>query len=95
MIEARPAIRLDKWLWQARFAKSRALAAQLIAGGAVAGGGAAAHRDGTCEPTEATLKDLTKETRVLGNDRVHFFVVERLSDFKRGFCAAHRQLQII
>jgi ribosome-associated heat shock protein Hsp15 len=35
MTEARPAIRLDKWLWQARFAKSRALAAQLIAGGAV------------------------------------------------------------
>jgi ribosome-associated heat shock protein Hsp15 len=29
------AIRLDKWLWQARFCKSRALAARLIADGAV------------------------------------------------------------
>ena len=35
MTEARPAIRLDKWLWQARFAKSRALAARLVADGAV------------------------------------------------------------
>jgi ribosome-associated heat shock protein Hsp15 len=30
-----PAIRLDKWLWQARFCKSRALAARMIAAGAV------------------------------------------------------------
>ena len=28
-------IRLDKWLWQARFCKSRALAARLVADGAV------------------------------------------------------------
>ena len=35
MTDARPAIRLDKWLWQARFCKSRALAAKLIAAGAV------------------------------------------------------------
>ena len=35
MTEARPAIRLDKWLWQARFAKSRALAARLVADGVV------------------------------------------------------------
>jgi ribosome-associated heat shock protein Hsp15 len=32
---AEPAIRLDKWLWQARLCKSRALAARLIAAGAV------------------------------------------------------------
>jgi ribosome-associated heat shock protein Hsp15 len=32
---AAPAIRLDKWLWQARFCKSRALAGRLIAAGAV------------------------------------------------------------
>jgi ribosome-associated heat shock protein Hsp15 len=30
-----PTIRLDKWLWQARFCKSRALAARLIADGTV------------------------------------------------------------
>jgi ribosome-associated heat shock protein Hsp15 len=35
MTDGRPAIRLDKWLWQARFCKSRALAAKLIAAGAV------------------------------------------------------------
>jgi ribosome-associated heat shock protein Hsp15 len=29
------AIRLDKWLWQARFCKSRGLAARLVAEGAV------------------------------------------------------------
>lgn len=29
------AIRLDKWLWQARFCKSRAIAARLVADGAV------------------------------------------------------------
>jgi ribosome-associated heat shock protein Hsp15 len=28
--EARPTLRLDKWLWQARFVKSRSLAAKLI-----------------------------------------------------------------
>lgn len=35
MAEAPAAIRLDKWLWQARFCKSRALAAKLVAAGAV------------------------------------------------------------
>ncbi|MBP1805647.1 RNA-binding S4 domain-containing protein [Rubellimicrobium aerolatum] len=29
----RPTIRLDKWLWQARFLKSRSLAANLVAEG--------------------------------------------------------------
>jgi ribosome-associated heat shock protein Hsp15 len=35
MADAPAAIRLDKWLWQARFCKSRALAARLVAEGAV------------------------------------------------------------
>ncbi len=30
---ARPVLRLDKWLWQARFVKSRSLAAALVASG--------------------------------------------------------------
>ncbi|MFN4172315.1 MAG: RNA-binding S4 domain-containing protein [Pseudorhodobacter sp.] len=30
---ARPVLRLDKWLWQARLVKSRSLAAELVAGG--------------------------------------------------------------
>ena len=35
MPDAPQAIRLDKWLWQARFCKSRALAARLITDGVV------------------------------------------------------------
>lgn len=35
MAEAAPSIRLDKWLWHARFCKSRALAAKLVTDGAV------------------------------------------------------------
>lgn len=33
--QARPLIRLDKWLWQARFCKSRSLASKLVEGGKV------------------------------------------------------------
>jgi ribosome-associated heat shock protein Hsp15 len=35
MPDAPQAIRLDKWLWQARFCKSRALASRLISEGVV------------------------------------------------------------
>jgi ribosome-associated heat shock protein Hsp15 len=35
MAEAAPSIRLDKWLWHARFCKSRAIAARLVSDGAV------------------------------------------------------------
>jgi len=31
----RPTIRLDKWLWQARFFKSRSIAASVVSGGKV------------------------------------------------------------
>jgi ribosome-associated heat shock protein Hsp15 len=37
-------LRLDKWLWQARFAKTRSLAARLCAAGLVRVGGATAHK---------------------------------------------------
>ena len=33
MTEPRPTIRLDKWLWHARFFKSRSLAAGVVTGG--------------------------------------------------------------
>lgn len=35
MTEPRPKLRLDKWLWHARFFKTRSLAAKLAAGGHV------------------------------------------------------------
>lgn len=43
---AAPGLRLDKWLWQARFCKSRSLAADLIASGAVRVNGTRVTRPG-------------------------------------------------
>ncbi len=42
-----PRLRLDKWLWQARFFKSRTLAAELIAGGDCRVNGVRVSRVGT------------------------------------------------
>jgi ribosome-associated heat shock protein Hsp15 len=44
--DAAPTLRLDKWLWQARFIKSRAIAADLIASGAVRVNGTRISRPG-------------------------------------------------
>ena len=44
MSEERPKVRLDKWLWAARFYKTRALAADAIEGGKVEVGGARVKR---------------------------------------------------
>lgn len=41
-----PVLRLDKWLWQARFFKSRSLAAELIEAGAVRVNGTRVSRPG-------------------------------------------------
>ena len=44
MNEERPKVRLDKWLWAARFYKTRALAADAIEGGKAEVGGARVKR---------------------------------------------------
>ena len=43
---AAPRLRLDKWLWQARFFKSRSLAAELIEAGSVRVNGTRVSRPG-------------------------------------------------
>jgi ribosome-associated heat shock protein Hsp15 len=43
---AAPGLRLDKWLWQARFCKSRSLAAALIEAGSVRVNGTRVSRPG-------------------------------------------------
>ncbi len=43
---AQPVLRLDKWLWQARFCKSRSLAAELIEAGSVRVNGTRVSRPG-------------------------------------------------
>ena len=35
MVEPRPTLRLDKWLWQTRFYKTRTLAAEMVSRGKV------------------------------------------------------------
>ena len=44
MLDSKPKVRLDKWLWSARFFKTRALAAIAIDGGKVEVGGARVKR---------------------------------------------------
>ena len=46
MTEAVDRIRIDKWLWQARFCKTRALAAEAVSGGKVRLNGARLEKPG-------------------------------------------------
>ena len=58
--EARPSIRIDKWLWHARFFKTRTLAASVVAAGKV-------RVDGT---------PVSKTSRAVGSGMVLTFVKE-------------------
>ena len=53
MTDAADAVRLDKWLWAARFFKTRGLAATAIAGGRVEVNGARAKHARTVRPGDA------------------------------------------
>jgi ribosome-associated heat shock protein Hsp15 len=68
-------IRLDKWLWAARFYKTRALAAEAIAGGKVQVNGDRAKRAKALQPGD--------EVRVRQGPYEHLVLVRELSD-RRG-----------
>ena len=73
--ESSDAIRLDKWLWAARFFKTRALAAEAVDGGKV-------HLNGERVKRSKTLK-LGDEVRVRLGPYEHRIVVRSTSD-RRG-----------
>jgi ribosome-associated heat shock protein Hsp15 len=68
-------VRLDKWLWAARFYKTRALAAEAIAGGKVQVNGDRVKR--------AKPLQLGDEVRIRQGPYEHLVVVRELSD-RRG-----------
>ena len=68
-------VRLDKWLWAARFYKTRALAAEAIAGGKVQVNGDRAQR---AKPLQAG-----DEIRIRQGPYEHLVIVRELSD-RRG-----------
>ena len=73
--ESSDTVRLDKWLWAARFVKTRALAAEAIDGGKV-------HLNGERVKRSKTLK-LGDEVRVRIGPYEHRIVVRSTSD-RRG-----------
>jgi len=76
-------VRLDKWLWAARFFKTRSLAAEAIAGGKVQVNGDRAKRARPLQPGD--------EIRVRLGPYEHHIVVRALSD-RRGPASAAAEL---
>jgi ribosome-associated heat shock protein Hsp15 len=60
---ASPGLRLDKWLWQARFVKSRSLAAALIEAGSVRVNGTRVSRPGR-DVTEGDTLTFPQSNRI-------------------------------
>jgi ribosome-associated heat shock protein Hsp15 len=77
------AVRIDKWLWAARFFRTRAQAADAIAGGKVEVGGE--------RVKPARLLRAGEEVRVRLGPYVHVVVVRGLSE-RRGPAAVAREL---
>lgn len=83
MSEAQAAVRLDKWLWAARFYKTRALAVEAINGGHV-------HLNGTRVKPSRSIQ--CADELLIRKSGVEFVItVVALSD-KRGPAAAAQQL---
>src|SRR5580765_59365 len=78
-------IRLDKWLWAARFYKTRSLAAEAIAGGKVQVNGERVKR--------AKSLQIEDEVRVRLGPYEHQIVVRELSDRRGPASAAARMYE--
>jgi ribosome-associated heat shock protein Hsp15 len=63
--EAAAKIRLDKWLWHARFVKTRSLAAKLCAGGVRIDGNLVAKAGATVRPGQVLTFALGRHVRVI------------------------------
>lgn len=79
------ATRLDKWLWAARFFKTRSLAAQAIAGGKVQVNGDRAKR--------SKLLQVGDEIRVRLGPFEHHVLVRALSEHRGPAAVAHELYQ--
>jgi ribosome-associated heat shock protein Hsp15 len=79
------AVRLDKWLWAARFFKTRSLAAQAIAGGKIQVNGERAKR--------SKLLQLGDEIRVRQGPFEHHILVRGLSENRGPSAVAHELYQ--
>ncbi len=71
-----PQVRLDKWLWAARFYKTRSLAKEAIEGGKVH------YNDQRCKPGKAVEMGASIRIRLGWQEKV--VVVDGLSDRRRG-----------
>lgn len=81
--EAPERVRLDKWLWAARFFKTRALATEAITGGKV-------QRDGQrCKPSHGVR--IGEQLRIQRGPEEYFITVTALSD-RRGPASVAIQL---
>lgn len=72
----RPQVRLDKWLWAARFYKTRTLAKEAIEGGKVH------YNDQRCKPGKAVEPGALLKLRLGWQEKV--VVIDDISDKRRG-----------
>ncbi|NIG88714.1 ribosome-associated heat shock protein Hsp15 [Serratia symbiotica] len=79
------AIRLDKWLWAARFYKTRALAREVIDGGKV-------HYNGQ-RGKPSKMVELNAEITLRQGNEERTVIVLSLTDQRRGACEAQQAYQ--